>query len=95
MKVNREKRLLQIDLESILTPYKHRPGIQEWTGEHLGKFLYAASLEYQNTRSPEIKMRIDYGAKSLISAQLPDGYLGTYLKKTDGHPGMVGAINII
>ncbi len=81
MKVNSEKRLLQINLESILVPFKHRPGIQEWTGEHVGKFLHAAALEYQNTRSPEIKKRMDYAAKSLIATQLPDGYLGTYLDK--------------
>ena len=81
MKVNSEKRLLQINLESILVPYRHRPGIQEWTGEHVGKFLHAAALEYTNTRSPEIKKRMDYAAKSLIATQLPDGYLGTYLDK--------------
>ncbi|MGD0573647.1 MAG: beta-L-arabinofuranosidase domain-containing protein [Sedimentisphaerales bacterium] len=82
MKINNEKRLLQIDLESILSPYTHRPGAQEWAGEHVGKFLHAAALEYQNSGNPELKKRMDYAAQSLIAAQLPDGYLGTYLEKS-------------
>ena len=81
MKINLEKRLLQINLESILTPYTHRPGVQEWTGEHVGKFLHASSLEYQNSGNPELKKRMDYAAQTLISTQLPDGYLGTYIEK--------------
>jgi DUF1680 family protein len=81
MRINNEKRLLQIDLESILSPYKHRPGTQEWAGEHVGKFLHAAALEYQNSGNPELKKRMDYAAQSLIATQLPDGYLGTYLDK--------------
>jgi len=81
MRINLEKRLLRLDLESILVPYKHRPGVQEWTGEHVGKFLHAAALEYQNSGSPELKKRMDYASQSLIATQLPDGYLGTYLDK--------------
>ena len=81
MRINLEKRLLQLDLESILIPYTHRPGVQEWTGEHVGKFLHAAALEYQNSGSPELKKRMDYASQSLIATQLPDGYLGTYLDK--------------
>jgi len=81
MKINLEKRLLQIDLESILTPYKKRPGVQEWTGEHIGKFLHAAALQYQTTGDTILKRRMDYAANSLIATQLADGYLGTYLDK--------------
>jgi DUF1680 family protein len=81
MEINAKKRLLRIDLESILSPYKHRPGVQEWTGEHVGKFLHAASLEYQNSGDTVLRRRMDYVAQSLIATQLPDGYLGTYLEK--------------
>lgn len=81
MKINLEKRLLQINLESILVPYTNRPGLQEWTGEHVGKFLHAASMEYQNSGNIELRKRMDFVAKTLISTQLADGYLGTYLEK--------------
>ena len=81
MKINLEKRLLQINLESILVPYTNRPGLQEWTGEHVGKFLHAASMEYQNSGNVALRKRMDYAAKTLISTQMKDGYLGTYLEK--------------
>jgi len=80
MRINLEKRLLQLNLETILAPYKQRPGVQAWTGEHIGKFLHAATLEYQSTHNAELKNRMDYAATTLISTQLPDGYLGTYLE---------------
>lgn len=81
MKINLEKRLLQLNLETILEPYRHRPGVQAWTGEHIGKFLHAAALEFKNTHNAELKKRMDYAAQSLIATQMPDGYLGTYLEK--------------
>ncbi len=43
MDINIEKRLLTLDLASILEPYIHRPGKQTWMGEHLCKFLYSAA----------------------------------------------------
>jgi DUF1680 family protein len=80
-RINLEKRLLSIDLESILAPYKNRPGAQQWIGEHVGKFLHAAVLEYQQSGNQMLKDRIDYAANELIKTQLPDGYLGTYEEK--------------
>ncbi len=79
--INLEKRLLTIDLESILEPYRNRPGAQQWIGEHVGKFLHAAVLEYQHSGNQALKDRIDYAAKELIKTQLTDGYLGTYEEK--------------
>ena len=81
MKANLDKRLLTIDLDAILTPYLHRPGVQAWVGEHVGKFLHAAALAYQANPNETLKKRMDYAARTLISTQLPDGYLGTYLEK--------------
>lgn len=76
-----EKRLLRLDLESILEPYRNRPGVQPWVGEHIGKFLHASVLVYKNTRNTKLKKRIDYAANELIKTQLPNGYLGTYLEE--------------
>ena len=36
MRVNVEKRLLQLDLDMILDPYINRPGKQWWAGEQHG-----------------------------------------------------------
>ena len=73
-----DNRLLTIDLEAILEPYRHRPGAQEWIGEHIGKYLHAATLSYRHSKNKALKERIDYAASELMKCQLPDGYLGTY-----------------
>ncbi len=81
MRTNLEGRLLTLNLTSILEPYVHRPGKQTWIGEHVGKFLHAASLTWQYTGNSHLKARMDSAARVLISTQTPDGYLGTYLEK--------------
>ena len=60
MKVNLEKRLMTEDLESLLAPYKNRPGVQAWAGEYIGKFLHAASLEYENSGNKKLRKRMDW-----------------------------------
>lgn len=79
MRINLERRLLTLNLPSILEPYQHRPGKQTWIGEHVGKFIHAAGLSWQYTGNPRLKARMDSAARLLIATQLPDGYLGTYL----------------
>lgn len=79
--INIEKRLLTLNLPSILEPYKNRPGKQTWIGEHVGKFLHAATYEWQYTGNAALKQKIDSVVQVLISTQSADGYLGTYLEK--------------
>jgi DUF1680 family protein len=78
MRVNLEGRLLHVDLESLLSGFEHRPGKQDWIGEHAGKFLDAAANTYEYTRDLRLRALMDQVAKRLMAAQLPDGYLGTY-----------------
>ncbi|HVV72851.1 MAG TPA: beta-L-arabinofuranosidase domain-containing protein, partial [Verrucomicrobiae bacterium] len=52
-----------------------------WDGEHVGKWLHAATLAWVYTGDPALKEKLDYIASELIKCQLPDGYLGTYLDK--------------
>jgi DUF1680 family protein len=78
MQINIEKRLLQLDLDLLLEPFKQRPGVQWWVGEHIGKFLHAASYAYRFTGDQRLKKRMDYAVKELLTTQLPNGYLGTY-----------------
>jgi DUF1680 family protein len=75
---NAQHRLMTLNLDDILASYVHRPGQHAWAGEHAGKFLHAACLEWERTGDPKLKARIDHAAKVLIDSQLPDGYLGTY-----------------
>ena len=78
MRVNLEGRLLRVDEAGILDCFRHRPGPQEWAGEHAGKFLHAAANAWQYSGDQRLKTLMDRVASELIGTQLPDGYLGTY-----------------
>ena len=78
MRVNLEGRLLHVNEQAILAGFEHRPGEQEWIGDHAGKFLDAAANTWVSTHDARLKTLMDRVAHSLIAAQLPDGYLGTY-----------------
>jgi len=87
MQINTEKRLMTLDLDLLLEPFKQRPGVQWWVGEHIGKFLHAASYAYRFTGDDRIKERMEYAVKELISCQLDNGYLGTYVEKDQFYQG--------
>jgi uncharacterized protein len=79
MAVNESNRLAAMDVDRLLEGYRKRPGRQTWDGEHVGKWLHAATLAWVNTGDPKLRERLDYIAAELVKCQLPDGYLGTYL----------------
>ena len=74
-------RLLTVPLDSLLAGFRHRPGEQAWCGEHIGKWLHAATLAWVYTGNPALRARMDYAASELVKCQLDDGYLGTYVPK--------------
>lgn len=76
---NLKNRLLKIDEEALLDGFLHRPGKHPWIGEHVGKYLESAANTWAITKDPDLKKQMDRMANTLISTQLPDGYLGTYL----------------
>jgi DUF1680 family protein len=78
MAINLEKRLLSLNLDTLLGPFKQRSGGQWWLGEHAGKFLHAATHAWRFTGDQRLKERLDDTVDELIAAQLPNGYLGTY-----------------
>jgi DUF1680 family protein len=75
---NEKNRLVKIDTERLLEGYRKRPGRQTWDGEHVGKWLHAATLAWVNTGDPELRKKLDYTVTELVKCQLGDGYLGTY-----------------
>ena len=78
---NEANRLVTIDVDRLLEGYRKRPGRQSWDGEHVGKWLHAATLAWVNTGDPALRQKLDYAAAELIKCQQEDGYLGTYLEK--------------
>jgi DUF1680 family protein len=77
--VNEQNRLLKVDLEPLLAGFRNKPGVHPWIGEHIGKWMHAATLAWANTGDPELRAKLDYAAAELVKAQEPDGYLGTYV----------------
>jgi DUF1680 family protein len=75
---NEANRLVKIDPARLLEGYRKRPGRQAWDGEHVGKWLHAATLAWVNTGDLTLREKLDYTAAELCRCQLADGYLGTY-----------------
>jgi DUF1680 family protein len=81
MAVNLQQRLLEgIDLEVLLEGYRQRPGQHAWIGEHIGKFIDAATNTWAYTGDARLKTKLDSAVRELLATQLEDGYLGTYVE---------------
>lgn len=78
---NEANRLVQVDTSRLLEGYRKRPGRQTWDGEHVGKWMHAATLAWVNTGDAALRAKLDETAAALCECQLADGYLGTYLEK--------------
>jgi DUF1680 family protein len=76
---NESNRLLHVDLEPLLAGYKNRPGSHPWIGEHIGKWLHAATLAWVYTGDKALKTKLDGAVTTLVQCQEADGYLGTYV----------------
>ncbi len=72
-------RLVKIDTDRLLEGYRKRPGRQAWDGEHIGKWLHAATLAWVYTGDMNLRRKLDDAVVELMKCQLADGYLGTYL----------------
>jgi uncharacterized protein len=81
IEANETNRLAKVDVEPLLEGFRKRPSRQTYDGEHVGKWLHAATLAWVNTGDPALRQKMDYTAAELIKCQEEDGYLGTYLDK--------------
>lgn len=79
--INENKRLLTKNESELLGGFQQRPGKQAWIGEHVGKWLHAATLAWAYTGDPALKQKLDRVATQLMDTQLSDGYLGTYTEE--------------
>ncbi|MYD97676.1 MAG: hypothetical protein F4X98_09850 [Gammaproteobacteria bacterium] len=62
----------------LIDGFENRPGVHPWQGEHLGKWLHAATLAWVATRDEKLKAELARNVERLLATQLADGYLGTY-----------------
>ena len=65
----------------LLSGFQSRPGRHAWQGEHVGKWLHAATLAYEQTRDEKLGKTLRETVERLLDAQEPNGYLGTYAEK--------------
>ena len=79
LRANATVRLPAVDTEPLLAGFRHRPGTHPWIGEHIGKWLHAATIAWAYTGDPALREKLDRAAADLIQCQEPDGYLGTYV----------------
>lgn len=82
-------RVMHIDEDVLLGGFRKRPGSHPWIGEHVGKWLHAASLLWLQTQDANLREKMTRVAKGLIATQGEDGYLGTYVpeKRLGLYPG--------
>lgn len=78
MEVNLVGRLLRVDREALLGPFRDPSESEGWSGEHIGKFLDAAAQAFLHTRDARLRKLMDDMAAELVGYQATDGYLGTY-----------------
>jgi DUF1680 family protein len=76
---NEKHRLLVVDTEPLLAGFHKKPGSHPWIGEHVGKWMHAATLAWAYSGDAALRDKLDRVAAELIATQEPDGYLGTYL----------------
>jgi DUF1680 family protein len=62
----------------LIDGFENRPGEHPWQGEHLGKWLHAATLTYLVTRDEKLREEMSALVERLLAVQEPNGYLGTY-----------------
>lgn len=88
MGVNREGRLRRhITEDMLLAGFRKRPGSQDWIGEHVGKWLHAATLAWENEQNDTtLAEKIQRIANGLMDCQMEDNYLGTYVKQDRWSP---------
>ncbi|HEY4299910.1 MAG TPA: beta-L-arabinofuranosidase domain-containing protein [Candidatus Didemnitutus sp.] len=71
-------RLAVVDTAPLLAGFQHRPGDHPWIGEHIGKWLHAATLAWEYTGDSALREKLDANVRALFATQEADGYLGTY-----------------
>lgn len=62
----------------LLKGFENPPGEHLWQGEHAGKWLHAAVLDYETTKDPKVLAAMQDVVERLLKTQNAKGYIGTY-----------------
>ncbi len=84
--LNAQARLSKVDENELLDCFERRTTPhQDWAGEHVGKWLHAATLTWATTltrganHDTGLRPMMDRVVGRLLKTQEPDGYLGSYV----------------
>lgn len=66
------------DVEHLVEPFRHQEEKSRWQSEFWGKWIQGAIASYRYNKDPELYQIIKNAAESLMSTQLPNGYIGNY-----------------
>ncbi len=75
-----ENRVMPQNTESLVEPFRHLTEGTLWQTEFIGKWMLGATASYRYTHDLVLLDKISAAAKSLMSTQYPDGYMGNYTK---------------
>ena len=73
-----ERHVLAEDPVYLSKCFKERTETSLWQTEFWGKYMHSAVPFWKATGCDRLKSRIDAGIENIISAQLPNGYIGNY-----------------
>ena len=73
-----ENHVLAEDPVYLSACFKERTETDLWQTEFWGKYMHSAVPFWQATGCARLKARIDDGIANVLSAQLPNGYIGNY-----------------
>jgi DUF1680 family protein len=83
MNINISGDLMTRSEDQLVGPFERRTDRNLWAGEHVGKYLHAATLAAANCHDEELqkalRARVARIVARLVKTQEPDGYLGTYM----------------
>lgn len=74
--------MLDAEGEYLLSGFESRPGTHPWQGEHVGKWLHAATLAHEQTGDEQLLASLHDVVERLLATQEPNGYMGTYGPET-------------
>jgi DUF1680 family protein len=73
-----EKRIKTEDPDYLVEPFRHKEETRLWQTEFWGKWIQSAIAAYEYNHDPDLRQIIDKAVSGLLSAQMPDGYIGNY-----------------
>ncbi len=73
-----ERRIKTQDPDYLVEPFRHKDETHLWQTEFWGKWILSAIASYEYNHDQEMLALIKKAVTLLLSAQMPDGYIGNY-----------------